>query len=163
MNIFIVHPDPIRAALSLCDDHVVKMPLESAQIVCTILHAQGCKNVPYKPTHQKHPAVLWAAASARNFMWLYDHGIALCDEYERRFGRVHASRVVLVEAGAEEMHFPKRGRTPFVQCMPEELRIPGDAVAAYRGYYRYKLREKPYLDKWSPPGRRPLWIGELHG
>ena len=35
MNIFVVERDPIEAARSLLDKHIVKMPLESAQMLST--------------------------------------------------------------------------------------------------------------------------------
>ena len=52
MNIFYLDPDPVAAAQMQCDKHVVKMALETAQILSTVLGG------PYKPTHAKHPSVL---------------------------------------------------------------------------------------------------------
>ena len=34
MNIFVIDKDPVVAAQNLCDKHVVKMILESAQMLC---------------------------------------------------------------------------------------------------------------------------------
>ena len=36
MNIFILHKDPIKAAQDQCDKHVVKMIVESAQMLSTV-------------------------------------------------------------------------------------------------------------------------------
>ena len=68
MNIFVVDIDPSKAAQSLCDKHVVKMVLETAQILSTI------SGGPYRPTHANHPCVLWAGATKRNYLWLVEHG-----------------------------------------------------------------------------------------
>ena len=76
MNIFFVHKDPVIAAQSLCDKHVVKMVLETAQILCTAIHnsSNGDIKPPYRPTHKNHPCVKWAGLSGANFDWLYRHG-----------------------------------------------------------------------------------------
>ena len=37
MNRFIIEDTPQKIAKSLCDQHVVKMPLEEAQMLCTAL------------------------------------------------------------------------------------------------------------------------------
>ena len=62
MNRFIVDYDVINIAQSLCDQHIVKMPLEEAQMLCTALwhHAPDFaeKHNLYKPVHQKHPLSL---------------------------------------------------------------------------------------------------------
>jgi len=159
MNIFIVDSDPEQAARALFDKHIVKMPLESTQIICTVLHDLGVKDLQYRPTHRNHPVVRWAGSAASNFDWLFTHARELCNEYERRYGRVHASRLVLVDAGHRTVNFPSRARTPFVQSMPEELRGP-DAVEAYRRYYRYKIKMKPHLARWTEPGYQPDWLNE---
>jgi hypothetical protein len=68
MNLFVVHQDPIIAARSLNDRHVVKMTLETAQILCSAANNLG-QWAPYLPTHLKHPCVLWAAACRANRNW----------------------------------------------------------------------------------------------
>lgn len=95
MNIFATDPDPSISARALDDSRLVKMTLETAQILST---AYGG---PYRPTHRNHPCVLWAANDLRNAKWLADHGKALAAEYKRRFGRVHGSQPVLYWASIE--------------------------------------------------------------
>ena len=65
MNIFILDLNTERCARYHCDQNVVKMILESTQIVCTVLNQKGFAT-PYKPTHTKHPCVLWAGESYDN-------------------------------------------------------------------------------------------------
>ena len=91
MNIFALHRIPIMAAKMHSDKHVVKMVLETAQILATVHHIHGNgANVKYKPTHAKHPCVVWAAASRANYQWLLDLGKQLAREYKMRYGKFHA-------------------------------------------------------------------------
>ena len=90
MNIFATDPDPIISALALDDKRVVKMTLESAQIICSALILRGL-TAPYKPTHLKHPCVMWAAESIHNISWLLRHHVALAHIYSHIYGRVHSS------------------------------------------------------------------------
>ena len=153
MNIFVVDLDPVVAAQALCDKHVVKMTLETAQILAAVSARYGVAG-PYKPTHAKHPCTLWAGDSHANWQWTVVHGLTLADEYTRRYGKRHASHDVvkwyLVHGGA-----PRSGRaTPFAQAMPEQYRAD-DAVAAYRAYYR---GEKSRIATWREPAAPPSWF-----
>jgi hypothetical protein len=151
MNVFFLHRDPILAAQMQHDKHVVKMILETAQILSTVCAAAGRGAGLYKPTHQSHPCVVWAGESLANFWWLYHHGLALCDEYTHRFDKVHASRDVLLMCAARTPHcdYDARLVTP-AQCMPDEFKMPGDPVTAYRKYY---LGRKISQSRWT---RRPV-------
>ena len=76
MNIFVLHEQPDVAAQILCDKHVVKMILESAQMLCTVAHNHGY-DAPYRRTHPKHPCTLWAGKSQENWDWLISHALAM--------------------------------------------------------------------------------------
>jgi len=65
MNVFVLDEDPVLSA-NLCDKHIVKMPLETAQILCTVARSKG-HNAPYKSTHIKHPVVIWTTKSSANW------------------------------------------------------------------------------------------------
>lgn len=163
MNVFVIDKDATEAARLAVDRHVVKMCLETAQILCTAMARHGIEG-QYKPTHGKHPCVLWAGDSSANFAWLVRHGLALCDEYQYRYGRVHKCRAVIMackravpvihtimvrSGGATEM-------TDWPQAMPDAYKVAGDAVAAYRNYYRHG---KKHLHKWTERSV-PEWIEE---
>ena len=62
MNIFVLHRDPKIAAQMSCDKHVVKMILETAQMLSSAARAKGAW-APYKQTHKKHPCTLWSGGS----------------------------------------------------------------------------------------------------
>lgn len=157
MNIFYLDPDPVAAARAHNDKHVVKMPLETAQILSTV-SAQYGRPAPYKPTHASHPSVLWTARSRANYAWLVQLGLALCTEYYVRFGvrrgRQHASLIVIEQLALPPAGMPDLGFTAPAQAMPPECRA-ADAVAAYRRYY---IDLKSHIATWSAPGVRPAWF-----
>ena len=149
MNIFILDKDPKIAATMLCDKHVVKMIVETAQMLCTAASKLG-HDVPYRPTHAKHPCTIWAGESGSNWLWLIDHGLAMCEEYTRRYNRTHKTQAV-IEYCRDSSIGPVRdtGLTPFRLAMPEKYKCD-DPVQSYRGYY---IGEKSKFAKWktSPP------------
>lgn len=151
MNIFATDMLPWRAA-NLCDRHVVKMVLESAQLVCTSFPAEVA---PYRPTHRNHPCAVWARASLGNLRWLLAHGLALARQYTRRYGKRHASEAVLrwCSEHLELAQAPAGCRTPFAQVVPEDCRGP-DTIEAYRLYY---LRHKVRFAKWARGVPPPAW------
>ena len=151
MNIFILDSDPETAAQQQCDKHVVKMVLETAQMLCA---AWPSGEAPYKRTHAKHPCTLWALESLQNFEWLINHGLALAAEYRKRYGRSHKSERVIdwVCERYYDLDLPQIGLTPFAQAMPDEYK-QDDPVAAYRAYYQ---GEKSDIAVWKH-SEAPEW------
>lgn len=153
MNIFAVEADPVLAARALCDKHVVKMPLESAQLLCTTAHALGL-DAPYKPTHRNHPCSLWLLEGAGNVLWLHAHGLELCFEYSRRYGKRHKSYDAIMALDIESMmNKVPSGTTPLKLAMPDEYK-QDDPIEAYRAYYRGAKRS---IATWKSPGAAPAW------
>lgn len=159
MNIFALSRNARRAARYHGNKHVVKMILESAQLLCTAHRAldgsEAVGGAPlYKLTHRNHPCAVWARASSGNYEWLYELFCALCEEYTFRYGRTHACWTKLGRALAEPpKHIPEGAMTEFALAMPEAFRR-GDAVESYRLYYREAKRE---LCEWK--GREaPEWF-----
>lgn len=148
MNIFVLANDPVDAARSQCNKHVVKMVLESAQLLVTAFPPEAS---PYKHTHVNHPCSKWVRASLSNYEWLLKHAIELCIEYTHRYGKMHKSELVIAKLGVPKL--PDVGLTPFAQAMPEKYRNV-DAVAAYRAYY---INEKARIAKWAPRAQPPAW------
>ena len=82
MNIFYIDTCPVKAAQMQCDKHVVKMVLESAQMLCAAHHVlEGGAPVPYKLAHKNHPSTVWVRSNSKHYDWLYRHFKALSDEY----------------------------------------------------------------------------------
>lgn len=153
MNIFILDEDIELCAQSHCDQHVVKMILESAQMLCTALNKKG-HTTPYRSTHVKHPCVLWVEESFDNFCWLSELAVELNREYRYRFARDTDHKSMSAISAISHFRYERAGLTEFAQAMPDEYKVPGDAVLAYRQFY---LGEKMGFAKWT---RRdlPYWV-----
>ena len=121
MNIFALSSDPHEAARWAIDKHVIKMVLETAQILSTVSWRYGVE-APYRPTHAQHPCTLWAGETIANWHWLLEHGLALADEYARRYGREHKSRAVIEWAALHGGRPAEGDLTPFAQAMPDQYR-----------------------------------------
>jgi len=152
MNIFILDENPDTAARQHCDKHVVKMILETAQMLCTA-HWESGGVAPYKSTHKNHPCTIWARESVDNYKWLCDLGVSLCDEYTLRYGRVHKTQAIIEWLVDNVPNIPDVPMTPFAQAMPDEYKSK-DAVQAYRSYY---LGEKHNIAVWKNT-QPPRWF-----
>ena len=92
MNIFYLDKCPNKAAKVQYNKHVVKMILESAQMLCAAHHVLGNPDdVPYKLAHKNHPSTIWVRENSLHYEWLYEHFVALSREYNKRYGKTHMS------------------------------------------------------------------------
>ena len=137
MNIFYLNKDPVKAAQVQYNKHVVKMILESAQMLCTAHHCIMGEDadVPYKVAHRNHPSTIWARQSGQNYAWLYHHMMALGNEYTKRYGKKHLTitkcedKLAILPGGILETGFEQPP-----QCMPDEYKDEC-SVQAYWNYY----------------------------
>ena len=139
MNIFYLDKCPKKAAQLQYNKHVVKMILESAQMLCTAHHCYGDKyqveNVPYKQAHLNHPSTIWTRRSKATYMWLYDHMIALGNEYTKRYGKTHLSITKCKDFLAiPPKHIQGDDWCQPPQAMPDEYKDEC-SVKAYWNYY----------------------------
>jgi len=182
MNIFILDNDPVIAAQEQCDKHVVKMIVESAQMLSTVhrmldgvmerrpsksgamlqywkLNDQR-ENILYKACHFNHPSTVWTRESKANYQWHYKHFIALCDEYTYRYGKVHSTDTKLRIALQQiPTNIPEKHMTPFKLAMGSNPEcILEDAVESYRRFYETK--QKRFTMVWT---KRPVpkWFNAL--
>ena len=169
MNIFYLDRDPEIAAQMHCDKHVVKMILESAQMLSTAHRVLDGDEIAdskglYKMSHKNHPCTIWARTNSENYEWLwnlYDH---LMKEYTYRYGKHHASERLTHALWEFPRNISHGDFTDPPQCMPDYCKSD-DTVAAYQTYY---IIEKSDFAKW-PDERRPEWFNEqrtllgLHG
>ena len=183
MNIFVLDADPKLAAEYHCNKHVVKMILESCQMLSSAhwysLLKEGGKSLsdfkkaslakdwckqnfsadrhpPYSFTHVRHPCTTWTAAKTENYLW----HIRLCEEllteYTRRYKRRHKSHDVFDWLAANvPQNFADGPMDPHPQCMPDDCKVPGDPVQAYRNYYSNNKRK---FAKWEPHAKTPYWF-----
>ena len=159
MNIFYLDKCPDKAARLQYNKHVVKMILESAQMLCTAHHCYGDKdqveNVPYKQAHLNHPSTIWTRRSKSTYMWLYNHMIALGDEYKKRYGKTHLSITKCKDFLAiPPRHIQGDDWCQPPQAMPDEYKTEC-SIQAYWNYYIGEKHVVVNLNKEKPYEKRP--------
>ena len=172
MNIFVTDPSPTLSAQVLPDKHVVKMPLESCQmlaIVCSEKWGHGYGEIhktngePYKTdkgAFRGHPCTIWANESNINAWWLVAHAMALCEEYTHRYGKVHSCEKTVLEAG-HLIPFTLERPKSFAFAGPDEFKYDSsiDTLTKYKRY----IASKPWVkDNYLRiPDRKPDWVETL--
>ena len=165
MNIFVLDECPVQSAQMQCDKHVVKMPLETAQMLCSVWHRYGLGDkVPYREAHKNHPCTLWTGDSAENYEWLWQHGMELCFEYTRRYNKIHKCQQVIMDLSKTDLgtlQYQDMEMTPHPQCMPDEYKEQdgffSPEVAIVRAYRQYYVNEKKDIAKWEKSRPMPDW------
>ena len=158
MNIFYFDSCPIKSAQAQPDKMLVKMPLETAQMLCTAhRELDGDEYADevglYKKAYLNHPCTIWARKTSKNYKWLLRHFLALGDEYSFRYGKTHKS-VEKLYRGLDQLpgNIPLNAMTPIAQAMPDQYKNE-DPVKAYRDYC---INEKTYA-KWDKGRDKPTW------
>ena len=158
MNIFYFYDCPVLSAQAQPDKMLVKMPLETAQMLCTAhRELDGDEYADevglYKRAYWNHPCTVWARESSANYFWLYKHFLALGKEYTFRYGKTHNSVDKLARALFKQPDNIKRiGMTPLAQAMRDKYK-DDDPIKAYRDYC---INEKHYA-KWEKGRAMPNW------
>jgi hypothetical protein len=180
MNIFYLNYDTSLCAEWAVDRHVVKMILESAQMLSTAHRvldgteyydwSKNSRRIKrwsfpkndsreawlYKATHVNHPCSVWARESEGNYIWLWSLLKEYCKEYTYRYGKVHK-----VESSSllYALRYPPYGmkKAYFFEppsAMDDKYIISDRPEINYQNYY---IHGKSHLHKWTGR-RRPLWI-----
>ena len=166
MNIFVTDADPNKSASCLPDKHIVKMPLETCQMLSIVGSAKWghdfgqlpkLDGTPYKTdkgAFRNHPCTIWAQS---HWTWLINHGLGLCYEYTHRYGKTHSCQSTIEYANTIFPHtddFP----TTFTRAMPDEYKLDTsiDTFTAYKNY----ISSKPWVasNYLRDPSRKPNWI-----
>ena len=165
MNIFVTDPSPYVSAQVLPDKHVVKMPLETCQMLAIVASDKWGHNFgvlpkvdgsPYKTdkgAFRNHPCTIWAQT---NFRWLIDHGLALCAEYTHRYNKTHSCQYTIECADIIfDDCFPP---TDFAFAGPDQFKYD-TSIDIFTRYKRY-IASKPWVkDNYlRKPDRKPQWI-----
>lgn len=178
MNIFYLDTDPKLAAQYHCDKHVVKMIIEYAQLMSTahrILDGNmyldktaAGRNIKrwklddhrepllYKASHINHPSGFWVREHLSHYQWIWNLASELCQEYRYRYGgtndKQHKTSLVIQNLSFAPNNISRNGIfTEPPQAMPDDVKVPGNSIEAYRNYYRvhkarfatWKVREMP--------------------
>ena len=185
MNIFALSRCPVESAQQMLNKHVVKMPTETCQMLHTnALFNEFADRYGYEPTlrrlkeyHEEtesilmkpamlnHPSTIWARQNVHNTLWLYNHGLALCEEFTERYGKEHGSfsRILQTPIDFDATEFLA---TPPLIAMFDEYRIPNKygehcwdyVIDSYRHYY---LEGKWKFAEWRND-RKPSWWPNNH-
>ena len=177
MNIFYIDKDPIQAAQWMVDKHVVKMILESAQLLSTahrLLDGREIEgksktgrkarrwilddardDVMYQATHINHPSAVWCRQSVENYNWLVDHFFALMAEYTYRYNKQHKCYGELsYMLQSPPKNLEEYDMTPMPSAMDDQYKISDDPLTNYRNYY---IIGKIRMHKWTNR-QPPEWI-----
>ena len=161
MNIFATYPCPVKSARVLDDQRVVKMILESCQLMSNGLRHNGVdlEGLPRK-THFNHPCSLWVAEGRDNFDWLLEHAVALDTERKARWGRSKDHKTLRQCLDLRIHRYRKRlprGGSTHVNCAAnEELGLNfkhiDDVHRAYKLYLmaRWRLQQQAYPEQRLP-------------
>lgn len=146
MNIFASSSNPEESAAYLDDKRVIKMVLESAQLLSTAINECGGRG-PYKTTHKNHPCSVWCRTTSANYNWLLEHFKALCSEYSKRYNKIHKCEVLLAEFKRGINLIPSGKLTTFPNCtIFKEISNPEEA---YKKYLDYKWQNDKRIPKWN--------------
>ena len=144
MNIFFLDFDTKKCAEYHCDKHVVKMILETAQLLCSAHWVIGSE-APYKLSHKNHPCSIWVRESLSNYLYLCDLGLELCEEYTYRYGKRHKSQDVIEWCLTNKPNISDTEFTEPPKAMPDEYKV-NNVVESYRNYY---IGAKKDFAKWK--------------
>lgn len=140
MNIFYLDPSPRRSVDFMSDKHIVKMVLESAQLLCTAhqildskTHIDGVEL--YKVALKNHPSSVWVRSNIHHYNWLYDHFVELSNEYTQRYKKTHTTYSKLSHVLLKPPRgIPSKQFEAPPQCMPDKYKTKS-TITAYLKYY----------------------------
>ena len=189
MNIFVLDEDPKVAARMQCDKHVVKMIVESAQMLCTTHryldgkewidrskngrkitrwdhwtdYADACyRPMLYKSVMLNHPCTIWTCKSLDNYDWHVEHALELCAEYDRRYRKIHATEKILRWC---KKYSPRNANRRQLSkgLTPFAQAMPDEYKVrddAVQAYRNYYIGDKARFAKWREPSLVPEWFSE---
>jgi len=181
MNIFYIDESPRKCAEGMVDKHVIKMPLETAQLLSTAHRVlDGCEYMGgsakkavkrwllddaretylYHATHVNHPCSKWVRESTENYKWLFTHFIHLQSEFYIRRSKIHKTMELVKVLKYMPRNLKEGPFTPPPNAMDKQYIISDNVVENYRNYYRLG---KAHLHKWSAKAYpdleiKPEWI-----
>ena len=164
MNIFFTDHDPDKAARSLPDKHVVKMPVEAVQMLVSVMLRHGVNpgvitkaGTIHKGGYHNHPCTVWAGDTYQNAFWTWQWGISLCQEYTKRYRKEHFAESQLRQLIKSLYLVPNGPRTSPALAMPDECKTSGP-VESYRNCIRLKVVTKPDSFVWKKGTPAPSWL-----
>ncbi len=162
MNRFIIEFNVDDIAKSLCDQHIVKMPLEEAQMLCTALwhHAPEYaeEHNLYKPVHQKHPCTLWAMQTRDNYAFAFSLYDAMLTEYTHRYGKWHGAMKHIDALDYGRKMIPEGWQTPHPQCFSGLDHLKTDEQYPIKAYREFYKADKLKFARYNRGRYMPEWM-----
>ena len=168
MNIFYLHENPIQNAKWHIDKHIVKMPIEYAQLLSTAhrlldgemylgktANGRNIKrwrlddereDILYKASHINHPSAIWVRESIENYYQMFKLYMATLAEFTNRYGKIHGASKPSVFLMRPPLNIPCVKKTEIPQCMPDYCKVKGNPIKSYRNYY---INEKEIFATWK--------------
>lgn len=183
MNLFYLDEDLEKCAQYHIDSHVVKMPLEAAQLLTTTvwvdrligyaprkLSAEELAVIKdfkatqpaidertftrFLPTHPNHPCAIWTRTSLANYEWVFGYCDALNSEWQYRYDHDNDHKAFTAALSLPEpARLPNKGLTERPLCMPADC-FDDDPIHAYRLYY---MVDKADFAVWKKRQYPPWW------
>ncbi len=165
MNRFIIDYDVVSIAESLCDQHIVKMPLEECQMLCTALwhHAPEYAEQEglYKPVHQKHPCTLWAMENRENYTFAYKLYSVMLHEYTHRYDKFHGACKHQIPLWQGRFRIPEGKMTPHPQCFSGHDHLKTDEFFPVNAYRKFYYVDKMRFARYNKGRYMPEWLSEM--
>lgn len=165
MNIFVTSYCPAESARNLDDKRVIKMILETAQMLSFVVwQVSGYKGQSYVPgfykaegvSFAKHPCTIWAGKSFQNAMWLRQHGLVMCQVYEEVYGKKHKALPVIKKSLPHLMKLPYTGPTAFANCTEDKVSSK-PIIHKYREFMDLKWSERDVRPPTWQKRQQPSW------
>lgn len=152
MNLFIPSPIIETSVQSLDDRRLIKMCLETAQLLSTAVRIidEDTTLPVYKLTHKNHPVAVWVRQTSGNYIYTLNYFKAICDEYSYRFKKTHKSfslYPIFVKFITSNEYIPLMDSsiTPFANCTDYKT---DEVHTAYK---------KCLTNKWNNDKISPRW------
>jgi hypothetical protein len=160
MQLFILDYEPCVSAQMMSDCHIIKMCLETAQILSSVRFNKGFEHneiIP-KPYNTKHP-VITAIDNQEKINWLLDYNRAIHSEYVYRFNKHHAY-FKLIEfyehLRDNSIKYYDKSKLNFARDFKDFTTTKTDLIESFREYYKMK---KSIIKRWKYTKRsEPEWM-----
>ena len=121
VNFFYLDKDPKICAQYYCNKHIIKIPIEIAQILSKI-HYELKSNIDYDKIYKNSSVVkntlgpyIWIKESLDNYIWACYLGLELINEYKFRYNKQTCKTQIIIETLLNNLpNLPNKGETKFI-------------------------------------------------
>lgn len=164
VNFFYLDQDPKKCAKYYCNKHIIKIPIEIAQILSKVHHELN-SNIDFSKIYKNSIVVnnsigpyQWIKESYDNYIWACKLGLELINQYKLRYNKEnHKTEIILLFLFNNPPKLSKKGITKFIGTNKYDMFqfISNDPVICAR--YNY-AEMKCTHDKWNKEVSPPDWF-----